>query len=141
MAKITAEQQAVHTQRWGIGRSDLPADGQLAHDRLVDQQARAETSPPPEPASGYVTMQRLVSAMRTAVSFPLAGSGIILMRFPQLITHFQAGTPLWPLAVRALGAALIVLGLRATIATSVRHADGTGTVARRSPPVHSHATA
>jgi hypothetical protein len=139
MAKITAEQQAVRTLRWGIGRSDLPGDRQLAHDRLVDQQARAKTLPPSEPASGYVTMQRRVSARRTAVSFPL-GPGIIVVLFPRLITrHLQTGMPLWPLAVLALGAALIVPGVFAAIATFVRIAGGTGPVAKRSPPVRSHA--
>lgn len=56
------------------------------------------------------------------------------------ITAEQAGTPLWPLEMRALGAALIVLGLRAIIATFAWIADGAGPVTKRSPSVHSHAT-
>jgi hypothetical protein len=107
--------------------SFLEAVPQLAYDRLVEQQAPAGTPPPPETASGYVAMPRWVSAVITAVGVP-GGLGIILVLFPWLITHFQTGTPLWPLAVRALGVALIVLGVLVNIVTFVRFpVEGIGT--------------
>jgi protein-S-isoprenylcysteine O-methyltransferase Ste14 len=55
--------------------------------------------------------------------------------FPWLITHFQTGTPLWPLAVRALGVALIVLGVLVNVATFVRFpVEGIGTPFPTNPP-------
>jgi protein-S-isoprenylcysteine O-methyltransferase Ste14 len=132
---MTPEQEAAYALRWAIARSDLPADAQLAYDRLVEQQAPAGTPPPPESASGYVTMPRWVSAAITAVSFPVAGPGIILVLFPWLITRFQTGTPPWPLAVRALGVALIVLGVLVNAATFVRFpVEGIGTPFPTDPP-------
>ena len=134
MAKMTPEQEAAYALRRGIARSDLPADAQLAYDHLVEQQATAGTPPPPEPASGDVTMPRWVSAVITTLSFP-AGPGLILVLFPWLITHFQTGTPPWPLAVRALGVALIVLGVLVNAATFVRFpVEGAGTPFPTDPP-------
>ena len=51
MAKMTPEQEAAYALRWGVARSGLPPDAQLAYDRLVEQQARAAASAPPSPAS------------------------------------------------------------------------------------------
>lgn len=79
---------------------------------------REPHTPIPEPASGYVTMPRWVSAAITVLALP-GGPGIVLMLFPWLITHFQTGTPPWPLAVRALGVALIVLGGLVSVYTIV----------------------
>jgi protein-S-isoprenylcysteine O-methyltransferase Ste14 len=103
--------------------------------QAAERQAPAPIPPPPDPASGYVTMPRWVSAVMTAVSFPAAGPGLVLVLFPWLITHFQAGTPPWPLAVRALGVALIVLGVLVNVATFVRFpAEGIGTPFPTDPP-------
>jgi protein-S-isoprenylcysteine O-methyltransferase Ste14 len=58
-----------------------------------------------------------------------------LVLFPWLITHFQTGTPRWPLAVRALGVALIVLGVLVNVATFVQFpAEGIGTPFPTNPP-------
>jgi protein-S-isoprenylcysteine O-methyltransferase Ste14 len=135
MAKMTPEQEAAYALRWGVARSDLPPDAQLAYDRLAKQQAPAGTPPLAAPASDYATMPRWVSAVITAVSAPVGGPGLILVLFPWLITHFQTGAPLWPLAVRALGVALIVLGVLVNIATFVRFpVEGIGTPFPTNPP-------
>jgi protein-S-isoprenylcysteine O-methyltransferase Ste14 len=135
MVKMTPEQEAAYALRWGVARSDLPPDAQLAHDRQVKQQAPAGTPPLAAPASGYVTMPRWVSAVITAVPGTAGGPGLILVLFPWLITHFQTGAPQWPLAVRALGVALIVLGVLVNIATFVRFpVEGIGTPFPTNPP-------
>lgn len=135
MAKMTPEQEAVYALRRGIARSDLSADAQLAYDRLVEQQARAGTPPPPEPPSSYDTMPRWVSAVITTVGFAAGGTGLILVLVPWLVTRFQTGTPPWPLAVRALGVALIVLGGLVNVATFVRFpVEGAGTPFPTDPP-------
>ena len=41
MAKMTPEQEAAYSLRWGVARSGLSPDAQLAYDRLAEQQARA----------------------------------------------------------------------------------------------------
>ena len=46
MAKMTPEQEAAYALRWGIARSGLPPEAQLAYDRLVEQRARAAASAP-----------------------------------------------------------------------------------------------
>jgi protein-S-isoprenylcysteine O-methyltransferase Ste14 len=135
MAKNTPEQEAADALRSGIARSDLPEDVRLAYDRLAEQQASAANSAPPEPASDYITMPRWASAVITAVSPPVAGPGLILVLFPWLITHFQAGTPPWPVPVRALGVALIALGVLVNLATFVRFpVEGIGTPLPTDPP-------
>jgi protein-S-isoprenylcysteine O-methyltransferase Ste14 len=54
---------------------------------------------------------------------------------PWLITHFQTGTPQWPLAVRDLGIALIVLGGLVNLATFIRFpVEGIGTPFPTNPP-------
>jgi protein-S-isoprenylcysteine O-methyltransferase Ste14 len=134
MANNLPEQEAANALRRGIDRSDLPPDAQLAYDRLVKQQAASGTPPRPKPASDYATMPRWVSAVITVLSFPF-GPGLILVLFPWLITHFQAGTPPWPVAVRALGVALIVLGVLVNVATFVRFpVEGAGTPFPTDPP-------
>ena len=55
MAKMTPEQEAAYALRWGIARSGLPPEAQLAYDRLVEQQARAAASAPVSPADGEAT--------------------------------------------------------------------------------------
>jgi protein-S-isoprenylcysteine O-methyltransferase Ste14 len=97
--------------------------------------AGAGTPPPPEPASDHDTMPRWLSAVITAVPGAAGGPGLILLLFPWLITHFQTGTPPWPLAVRALGVALIVLGVLVNVATFVRFpVEGIGTPFPTDPP-------
>ncbi len=61
MTKMTPEQEAAYALDFGLARSGLPEDAQLAYDRLREQRTRAGTPPPPEPASGHVTMPRWVS--------------------------------------------------------------------------------
>jgi hypothetical protein len=52
MAKMTPEQEAAYALRWGIARSGLPPEAQLAYDRLLEQQARAAAPTPGPPADG-----------------------------------------------------------------------------------------
>ena len=135
MAKMTPEQEAVYALAFGIARSDLPPEAQLAYDRLEEQPALARTPAPTPPADAEpVIFSRPASAMITALSFP-AGPGIILVLFPYLITRFQAGMPPWPAAVRALGVALIVVGVLVNVATFVRFpVEGIGTPFPTNPP-------
>jgi hypothetical protein len=46
MAKMPPEQEAAYALGFGVARSDLPPDAQLAYDRLVEQQAHAAASAP-----------------------------------------------------------------------------------------------
>lgn len=47
MPRMTPEQEAEYALDFGVARSDLPQEAQLAYDRLVEQQARLR---PPAPA-------------------------------------------------------------------------------------------
>jgi protein-S-isoprenylcysteine O-methyltransferase Ste14 len=140
MAEMTPEQQAESAPDHGAARSDLPQDAPLAFDFLAEERARARGQAPAsradaEPARNYDTMPRWVSAVTTAVLGIPAGLGFILVLLPWLITRFQAGTPPWPVAVRALGVALIVLGGLVNVATFVRFpVEGVGTPFPTNPP-------
>jgi Phospholipid methyltransferase len=50
MAKMTPEKEAAYALDFGVARSDLPEEAQLAYDRLAEQRARARTSAPVPPA-------------------------------------------------------------------------------------------
>ena len=114
MAKMTPEQEAAYALRWGLARNDLPAEAQLAYDRLTEQQARAAASAPIRPAaagaaSSPVILPGWAAAVGTALVFLIAqGTAVVLL--PYAFTHWQPGTPPWPVAVRAIGVALIVAG-------------------------------
>ena len=114
MAKMTPEQEASYALDFGIARSDLPPDAQLAYDHLVEQRARAATTAPvsranAEAAGGPVVLPRWAAAVGTALVF-LAGQGGGVVLLPYAFTHWQPGTPPWPVAVRAIGVALIAIG-------------------------------
>ena len=114
MAKMTPEQEAAYALRWEVSRSDLPPEAQLAYDRLVEQQARAAASAPVSPAnaetiSAPVSMPRWVAALGTAVfALIVQGGGVVLL--PYAFTHWQPGTPQWPVVVRVIGGVLIAVG-------------------------------
>ena len=114
MAKMTPEQEAAYALGFGVARSGLPPDAQLAYDRLVEQQAHAAASAPVPSAdagatSAPVTMPRWVAAMGTAVFALIAqGAGVVLL--PYAFTRWQPGTPPWPVVVRAIGVVLIAVG-------------------------------
>jgi protein-S-isoprenylcysteine O-methyltransferase Ste14 len=132
---MTPEQEATRALNSGTARSDLSADAQIAYDRLAEQQSRTQTSPSPDPVPGFGIMPRWASAVITAVSAPVGGPGLVLVLVPWLITHFQTGTPPWPLAARALGVALIAVGVVVNIATFVRFpVEGIGTPFPTNPP-------
>jgi protein-S-isoprenylcysteine O-methyltransferase Ste14 len=131
MAKMTPEQEAAYALDFGVARSDLPKDAQLAYDRLVEQRARARASAPvSQPRAGAaserVILPRWVAAVGTALLLPIGGGfGIVLL--PYAFTHWQPGTPPWPLAVRAIGVALIAAGGIVFIGGCVRFAaEGVG---------------
>ena len=46
MAKMTPEQEAAYALDFGVAKSDLHKDAQLAYERLVEQRARARASAP-----------------------------------------------------------------------------------------------
>jgi protein-S-isoprenylcysteine O-methyltransferase Ste14 len=114
MAKMTPEQEAAYALGFGVARSGLPPDAQLAYDRLVEQQARAAASAPVPSAdagaaSAPITMPRWVAAMGTAVFALIAqGGGVVLL--PYAFTRWQPGSPPWPVVVRAIGVVLIAVG-------------------------------
>ena len=111
MVKMTPEQEAQYALDYGGARSDLPEDAQLAYDRLAEQRARART---PAAVSGAdtenrrVVMPKWVAAAGTALFIPLDGLGLVFL--PWLLTHYQPGAHPYPLAVRALGVALVAAG-------------------------------
>jgi len=114
MTKMTPEQEAAYALRWGITRSGLPPDAQLAYDRLVEQQARAAVLAPASPAGAHaarspVVLPRWAAAVGTALVF-LIGQGTAVVLLPYAFTHWQPGAPPWPVVVRAIGVALIAVG-------------------------------
>jgi protein-S-isoprenylcysteine O-methyltransferase Ste14 len=129
MAKMTPEKEAAYALDFGVARSDLPEEAQLAYDRLAEQRARARTSAPVPPADaedGRVTMPRWVAAVGTALVL-LIGQGTAVVLLPYAFTHWQPGTPPWPVVVRAMGVALITAGGTVVIWGFVRFAtEGVG---------------
>jgi protein-S-isoprenylcysteine O-methyltransferase Ste14 len=131
MKNMTPEQEARYALDFGVARSDLPHDAQLAYDRLAEQRAhvRATATAPQADAgdaSGRVTVaERVAAAVGTALFLPTAaGFGIVLV--PYLITRWQPGGP-YPLAVRVFGVTLITAGGIVFIAGCVRFAaEGAG---------------
>jgi hypothetical protein len=78
MARMTPEQEAAYALDFGIARSDLPPDAQLAYDRLAEQRARAAASAPVPPAdaeatSTPATLPPWVAAIGTATGCPAGG--------------------------------------------------------------------
>ena len=114
MAKMTPEQEAAYALRWGIARSGLPPEAQLADDRLVEQQARAAASAPVPPAdadatNAPATMPRWAATIGTAVfALIVQGGGVVLL--PYAFTRWQPGTPPWPVVIRVIGVASIAVG-------------------------------
>lgn len=131
MKNMTPEQEARYALAFGVARSDLPEDAQLAYDRLGEQRAHVRTTAPvlqtdAGDASRRVTVaERVAAAVGTALFLPVAaGFGIVLV--PYLITRWQPGGP-YPLAVRVFGVALIAAGGIVFIAGCVRFAaEGVG---------------
>lgn len=114
MPKMTPEQVARYALNWDVARSGLSADAQLAYDRLVDERARAAAQAAASLASGQtargrVILPRWAAGVGTVLVF-LFGQGIAVVLLPYAFTHWQQGTPPWPVAVRGIGMALIALG-------------------------------
>jgi protein-S-isoprenylcysteine O-methyltransferase Ste14 len=121
MAKMTPEREAAYALDFGVARRDLPKDAQLAYDRLVEQRARAATPAAVSQADGQdrrVIMPKWAAAVGTALFIPLDGLGLVLL--PWLLTQYQPGAHPYPLAVRALGVALIAVGGIMVIVACVR---------------------
>jgi protein-S-isoprenylcysteine O-methyltransferase Ste14 len=121
MAKIPPEQEAAYALDYGVARAGLSKDAQAAYDRLVEARARAGIPGPISTVDAEdrpVALPRWVSAAGTVMFFPFIGFGIVLL--PWLITHYQAGAPPWPVAVRIIGVILIVAGGIVVIAAFVR---------------------
>jgi protein-S-isoprenylcysteine O-methyltransferase Ste14 len=131
MKNRTPEQAARYALEFGVARSDLPHDAQLAYDRLAEQQAHVRTTAPvPQTDAGNAgrratVAERIAAAVGTALFLPIgAGFGVALV--PYLITRWQPGGP-YPLAVRVIGVALIAAGGITFIAGCVRFAaEGVG---------------
>jgi hypothetical protein len=121
---MTPEQEAAYALRWGVARSGLSADAQLAYDRLAEQQARAAASAPASRAAAEATrnpmiLPRWAAAVGTALVFLIAqGTAVVLL--PYAFTHWDPGAPPWPAVVRAIGVALIAVGGIAVILGFVR---------------------
>lgn len=132
MAKMTPEQEAAYALRWGVARSGLSKEVQLAYDRLAEQRASATTPAAPaspagaQAASAPVILPRWAAAAGTALVF-LIGQGVAVVLLPYAFTHYRPGTPPWPLAVRTLGIALIAAGGMVVITGFARFAtEGVG---------------
>lgn len=114
MAKMTPELEAAYALRWEIARSELSPEAQLAYDRLVEQRARAAASPSVSPASAtaastHVTVPRWAAVLGTAVfALIVQAGGVVLL--PYAFTHWEAGTPPWPVVVRVIGVTMIAMG-------------------------------
>jgi len=142
MAKMTPEQEAQYALRWGVARSDLGKDAQLAYDHLVEEQERRARSATPaptldaEPAGGQVTMSKRSAAVITALGILIGpGPGILVVLMPYLITQWNPGVPPYPLAVRILGVALIAAGgILMTLALLRFPGEGSGTPLPTNPP-------
>ena len=100
----------------------------------------AEEIPERDPRADHATappragVPKWAAAVITVLSFP-AGPGIVVVLLPFLITRWQPGLPQWPLAVRAIGVALIVVGGLVMVATFVRFpGEGGGTPFPTDPP-------
>jgi len=107
MAKMTPEQEASYALDFGVARSDLPPDAQLAYDRLVAQRARASATAPVSratlgPPVALPSCRDGLLPVGTALVF-LAGQGGGVVLLPYAFTRWQPGTPPWPVAVRAIG--------------------------------------
>ena len=120
MVKMTAEQEAQYALDFGVARSGLTEDAQLAYDRLAEQSTR--TSP-----GGCLRGGRRGSPRHHARAgcrcgnravLPLDGLGLVLL--PWLMTRYQPGAHPYPLAVRALGVALIAAGGIVVLVACVR---------------------
>ncbi len=121
MVKMTAEQEAQYALDFGIARSDLPEDAQLAYDRLAEQRARAPTPAADSQTDAEdrrVIVPKWVAAVGTALFIPLDGLGLVLL--PWLMTQYQPGAHVYPFAVRALGVALIAAGGIVVLVACVR---------------------
>ena len=105
---------AAYALDFGVARSGLPPEAQLAYDRLVEQRACARAQAPvsqtPDgPASAPVAMPRWAAALGTAVfALIVQGAGVVLL--PYAFTRWQPGTPPWPVVVRVIGMVLIAVG-------------------------------
>lgn len=114
MAKMTPEQEAAYALDFGVARSGLQPEAQLAYDRLVEQRARARAQAPLSEtlagaASAPVAMPRWAAAVGTAVfALIVQGAGVVLL--PYAFTRWQPGAPPWPVVVRLTGAVLIAAG-------------------------------
>jgi len=109
MAKLPPEQEAAYALDFGIARSDLPPDAQLAYDRMAEERARAGASSPVPATSTPVILPRWATAIGTAVFALIAqGGGVVLL--PYAFTHWRPGTPPWPVIVQAIGVVLIAVG-------------------------------
>lgn len=128
MAKMTPEQEAAYALDFGVARSDLSQDAQLAYDRLAAQRARTRIPATQEKvaaASRPVTIHRWAAATGSVLVFVIGQGGAVVL-LPFAFTHWRSGPP-WPAAVRALGVALIAVAGIVVITGFVRFAtEGVG---------------
>jgi hypothetical protein len=125
MAKMTPEQEAQYALDFGVARSDLPKDAQLAYDRQMEQRARAATRASVSPGSAKAArpvhigclVVLLVSVMVPVMLAALIMGGLIIAGFdgPKDITPSAAqvtGTWIQP------GGATVVLKANGTFTAS-----------------------
>jgi protein-S-isoprenylcysteine O-methyltransferase Ste14 len=139
MAKMTPEQEAAYALDFGVARSDLPEDAQLAYDRLAQQRARARAQAPAPVVSTDdqpLSVGKRPAAVITALAILIGpGPGILVVLLPYLITNWDPGVPPYSLAVRILGVALIAAGgILMTVALLRFPGEGSGTPLPTYPP-------
>jgi len=114
MAKMTPEQEASYALDFGVARSDLPLDAQLAYDRLVVQRAHAAATAPVSRADAAAAGRPCRPAEmgrccghRTGLP---GGARRWVVLLPYACTRWQPGTPPRRVVVRAIGVAFIAAG-------------------------------
>ncbi|MGA7172512.1 MAG: isoprenylcysteine carboxylmethyltransferase family protein [Candidatus Dormiibacterota bacterium] len=113
MVKISPQQEAEYALKFGVSRDKLPAEAQLAYDHLTEQRLRAgfPTSRSQSDAGAPRSREaasKWTAILASALLFPL-GPGIGAVLIPWAITHWREAAP-YPVALRAIGVALIVSG-------------------------------
>lgn len=132
MADMTPEQQAQPAMDADAAGSGIPEDARVDVDRPA--QERVDGIPARDPQTDHAVTPRWAASVLTLVSFP-TGPGVVLVLVPWLITHFQEAAQPWPVAVRALGVALIAAGAMVNVTTFVWFPlEGSGVPWPTNPP-------
>lgn len=119
MAKMTPEQEAAYALDFGVDRSGLPPDAQLAYDRLAEQRILQARQQPvlqsdADATNAPVVLPRWAAAVGTAAfALIVQAGGVVLL--PYAFTRWQPGAAPWPLVVHIIGVGLIAVAAIALV--------------------------